>query len=95
MADSTDSLHRQWQADAAGDAVFPMDIPADWAGDQQAGADSRLLDRTDYAPGSEGGANYGPLAYSLQPLLYVNAIDGPRNSGRPARATCRPSTPDG
>jgi alcohol dehydrogenase (cytochrome c) len=39
-----------------------------------------------YAPGTEGGANYGPLSYSPRTrLLYVNAIDGPLNSGRPAR----------
>ena len=38
------------------------------------------------APGTEGGANYGPISYSRQTgLLYVNAVDSPLNSGRPAR----------
>ncbi len=38
------------------------------------------------APGTEGGANYGPLAYSPRTgLLYVNAVDSPLGSGRPAR----------
>jgi glucose dehydrogenase len=38
------------------------------------------------APGTEGGANYGPIAYSRQTgLLYVNAVDSPLSSGRPAR----------
>jgi glucose dehydrogenase len=67
--------------------VFPLDIPAD-----------RLATRTLVphftppgpdqisAPGTEGGANYGPVSYSPQTgLLYVNAIDNPLNSGRPAR----------
>jgi len=35
------------------------------------------------APGTGGGTNYSPLAYSAQTgLLYVNAIDQPFNSGR-------------
>jgi quinohemoprotein ethanol dehydrogenase len=39
-----------------------------------------------YAPGTEGGANYGPLAYSPRTgLLYVNAVDSPLASGRPPR----------
>jgi quinohemoprotein ethanol dehydrogenase len=67
--------------------VFPIDIPAE-----------RLTTRKlvphftppgpdlIYAPGTEGGANYGPLSYSPQTgLLYVNAVDSPMNSGRPAR----------
>ncbi len=38
------------------------------------------------APGTEGGANYGPISYSPQTgLLYVNAVDSPFGSGRPAR----------
>lgn len=38
------------------------------------------------APGTEGGANYGPLSYSPRTgLLYVNAVDAPYNSGRPAK----------
>ena len=37
-------------------------------------------------PGQGGGANYGPLAYSPRTgYLYVNAIDDPNNSGRPAK----------
>src|SRR5712691_3660689 len=38
------------------------------------------------APGTEGGANYGPIAYSSRTgFLYVNAIDSPMGSGRPPR----------
>jgi PQQ-dependent dehydrogenase (methanol/ethanol family) len=38
------------------------------------------------APGTEGGANYGPISYSPRTgLLYVNAIDSPLGAGRPAR----------
>jgi len=38
------------------------------------------------APGTGGGANYGPISYSPQThLLYVTAIDSPTNSVRPAR----------
>jgi quinohemoprotein ethanol dehydrogenase len=67
--------------------TFPIDIPAD-----------RLATRTPapvftppgpnvmYAPGTEGGANYGPLSYSPRTgLLYVNAVDSPFGAGRPAR----------
>ena len=39
-----------------------------------------------YAPGTEGGANFGPLAFSPRTgLLYVNAVDSPLGSGRAAR----------
>jgi quinohemoprotein ethanol dehydrogenase len=67
--------------------VFPIDIPAD-----------RLTTRKlvpqftppapnyIYSPGTQGGANYGPVTYSpLTGLLYVNAVDSPMNSGRPPR----------
>jgi alcohol dehydrogenase (cytochrome c) len=38
------------------------------------------------APGTEGGANYGPISYSPRTgLLYVNAVDSPLGAGRPAR----------
>src|SRR5439155_45646 len=38
------------------------------------------------APGTEGGANYGPISYSPQTgLLYVAAVDSPSGAGRPAR----------
>jgi len=38
------------------------------------------------APGTEGGANYGPVAFSPQTgFLYVNAVDSPIGAGRPAR----------
>jgi len=67
--------------------VFPVDIPPDRVGNR------RLVPQFTppgpdmiYAPGTEGGANYGPLSYSLQTgLLYVNAVDMPMNGGRPAR----------
>ena len=39
-----------------------------------------------HAPGTGGGANYGPLSYSPRTgYLYVNAIDQPTNAGRPAK----------
>jgi alcohol dehydrogenase (cytochrome c) len=39
-----------------------------------------------HAPGTGGGANYGPLSYSPRTgYLYVNAIDQPTNSGRTAK----------
>ncbi|MGH9143063.1 MAG: pyrroloquinoline quinone-dependent dehydrogenase [Vicinamibacterales bacterium] len=39
-----------------------------------------------YSPGTEGGANYGPLSYSPRTgLLYVNAVDSPLGARRPAR----------
>ncbi len=67
--------------------VFPTDVPAD----RQA---TRALvpqftppgPNQVYAPGTEGGANYGPIAYSPRTgLLYVNAVDSPFGAGRPAR----------
>jgi len=67
--------------------VFPTDVP-----------DDRLATRTIvpqftppsanqiYAPGVEGGANYGPIAYSPRTgLLYVNAVDSPFGAGRAPR----------
>jgi alcohol dehydrogenase (cytochrome c) len=67
--------------------TFPIDIPADRA------ATRKLVPvftppgpNVMYAPGTEGGANYGPIAYSPRTgLLYVNAVDSPLGSGRPAR----------
>jgi quinohemoprotein ethanol dehydrogenase len=38
------------------------------------------------APGTEGGGNYGPVAFGKQTgWLYVAAVDSPLGSGRPAR----------
>jgi len=67
--------------------VFPVDIPTEHAatrtlvpmftppGPNQVGA-----------PGTGGGANYGPISYSPRTgFLYVNAIDQPTDSGRPAK----------
>jgi quinohemoprotein ethanol dehydrogenase len=67
--------------------VFPTDVP-----------DDRLATRKIvpqytppaanqiYAPGVEGGANYGPIAHSPRTgLLYVNAVDSPFGAGRAAR----------
>jgi quinohemoprotein ethanol dehydrogenase len=37
-------------------------------------------------PGTEGGANYGPIAYGRQTgWLYVTGVDSPLGGGRPAR----------
>ena len=76
--------------------VFPTDIPADRL------AKNRLVPHFTppgpnmiYAPGTGGGANYGPLSYSPRTgLLYVNAIDEPLNSGRPARGYLSAFDPD-
>jgi quinohemoprotein ethanol dehydrogenase len=67
--------------------VIPTDIPPD-----------RLATRTivpQYtppganqisAPGTEGGANYGPIAYGRQTgWLYVTGVDNPLGGGRPPR----------
>jgi alcohol dehydrogenase (cytochrome c) len=67
--------------------IFPTDIPADRL------AKSKLVPQFTppgpnmiYAPGTGGGANYGPLSYSPRTgYLYVNAIDEPVNAGRIAR----------
>jgi glucose dehydrogenase len=67
--------------------VFPVDIPPDRL------ASGKLVPIFTppgpgqiRAPGTEGGANYGPISYSPQTgLLYVNAVDSPFGSGRPAR----------
>jgi quinohemoprotein ethanol dehydrogenase len=67
--------------------VFPIDIPAEQA------ATRRLVPmftppgpKQIAAPGTGGGANYGPISYSPRTgLLYVNAIDQPTDAGRPAR----------
>jgi len=38
------------------------------------------------APGTEGGANYGPISFSpVTGYLYVNAVDAPSSAGRPAK----------
>ena len=67
--------------------VFPIDVPAERL------ATSKLVPiftppgpNQIYSPGTEGGANYGPLSYSPRTgLLYVNAVDSPLGARRPAR----------
>ncbi len=67
--------------------VFPVDIPPEHA------AKRTLVPMFTppgpnqiTAPGTGGGANYAPIAYSPRTgLLYVNAIDQPTDSGRPAK----------
>ena len=67
--------------------VFPIDVPPDRL------ATRKLVPvftppgpNQIYAPGTEGGANYGPMSYSPRTgLLYVNAVDSPLGAGRPAR----------
>ncbi len=67
--------------------VFPVDIPAERLATRKpvpvfTPPGPNLMN----APGTGGGANYGPLSYSPRTgLLYVNAIDSPLGSGRPAR----------
>ena len=67
--------------------VFPTDIPPETLESKKLvpqftprGADQI------FAPGMGGGASYAPMSYSPQTgLLYVNAIDRPRDSGRGPR----------
>lgn len=67
--------------------VFPTDIPQESIGSRTLvpmfmppGANQIR------APGGEGGSNYGPISFSPRTgLLYVNAIDNPVGSGRPAK----------
>jgi len=67
--------------------VFPTDIPPERLATRKpvphfTPPQPNLM----YAPGTEGGANYGPMSYSPKTgLLYVNAVDSPLASGRPAR----------
>jgi PQQ-dependent dehydrogenase (methanol/ethanol family) len=67
--------------------TFPVDIPAERLATRKASpVFTPPGPNVMYAPGTGGGANYGPLAYSLRTgLLYVNAIDDPPGSGRQAR----------
>jgi quinohemoprotein ethanol dehydrogenase len=67
--------------------VYPIDIPADRL------ATRKLVPQFTppapnyiYSPGTQGGANYGPVTYSpATGYLYVNAVDSPMNGGRPPR----------
>jgi quinohemoprotein ethanol dehydrogenase len=67
--------------------VFPVDIPADrLAAGKLVPVFTPPGPGQIRAPGTEGGANYGPISYSPQTgLLYVAAVDSPIGSGRPAR----------
>jgi len=67
--------------------VFPVDVPPEHAAGRTLvpmftpPGPNRIG-----APGTGGGANYGPISYSPRTgLLYVNAIDQPTDSGRPAK----------
>ena len=67
--------------------VMPVDIPADrLAAGKVVPQWTPPAPGQIRAPGTEGGANYGPVSYSRQTgLLYVNAVDAPIGAGRPAR----------
>jgi PQQ-dependent dehydrogenase (methanol/ethanol family) len=67
--------------------VFPVDIPAELlAGKKLVPHFTPPGPNLVHAPGTGGGANYGPVAYSKQTgYLYVNAIDQPSGVQRPAR----------
>jgi PQQ-dependent dehydrogenase (methanol/ethanol family) len=67
--------------------VFPVDIPPEQLAKFKLAPMYTPLSRDlIQAPGTGGGANYGPLAYSPRTgLLYVNAIDQPTNAGRGAK----------
>jgi alcohol dehydrogenase (cytochrome c) len=67
--------------------VFPIDVPAERLAAAKAVPEfTPAAPNQIYAPGTEGGANYGPLSYSPRTgLLYVNAVDSPLGARRPAR----------
>jgi quinohemoprotein ethanol dehydrogenase len=67
--------------------VFPVDIPADQLAIRKPVPQFSPIGANQiYAPGTGGGTNYGPLSYSPRTgLIYVNAIDSPANSPRPAK----------
>jgi glucose dehydrogenase len=68
--------------------VMPLDIPEERLATRKIVPQyTPPMPNQIYAPsGPEGGASYGPIAYSRQTgLLYVSAIDNPVNGGRPAR----------
>ena len=67
--------------------VFPMDIPPEYLATRKLVPHFTPLGANQiFAPGTGGGANYGPLSYSPRTgLLYVNAIDSPTNAPRPAK----------
>ena len=64
--------------------IEPTDIPAEQlAKNRPVPIFSPMRPNQIIAPGTGGGTNYSPLAYSPRTgLLYVNAIDQPYNSGR-------------
>jgi quinohemoprotein ethanol dehydrogenase len=67
--------------------VFPVDIPAEQlAKFKPVPMFTPPGPNQIFAPGTQGGANYGPLSYSPRTgLLYVNAVDWPTNGGRDAK----------
>jgi glucose dehydrogenase len=67
--------------------VEPVDIPAEQlATFRPAPMFTPFSANLIHAPGTGGGANYGPLSYSPRTgFLYVNAIDQPTNAGRGAK----------
>ena len=67
--------------------VFPIDVPAErLAVSKPVPQFTPPGPNQIYSPGTEGGANYGPLSYSPRTgLLYVDAVDSPLGARRPAR----------
>ena len=67
--------------------LFPTDVPAErLATATLVPAFTPPGPNQIYSPGTEGGANYGPLSYSPRTgLLYVNAVDSPLGARRTAR----------
>jgi glucose dehydrogenase len=67
--------------------VFPSDVPAErLAVSKPVPIFTPPAPNQMYSPGTEGGANYGPLSYSPRTgLLYVNAVDSPLGARRPAK----------
>ena len=68
--------------------VYPVDIPPELLATRKLVPQfSPVAPNQILAPGTGGGANYGPISYSPRTgLLYVNAIDSPSNSlPRPAK----------
>ena len=67
--------------------VFPIDVPAERLATRKVVPQFTPAGPNQiYSPGTEGGANYGPMSYSPRTgLLYVNAVDSPLGAQRPAR----------
>ena len=67
--------------------IFPIDVPAERLTTRKVVPQFTPAGPNQiYSPGTEGGANYGPISYSPRTgFLYVSAVDSPLGAARPAR----------